>query len=253
LRIISDGGLPRHNAVFLQMLTDKNVLLIGGTQGTGLETARILEAQGASLRVFARNPAKARELFDESVTLIVGDLRSPERMPEAVDGVDIIIFTAGVTKRPSSEELIVSTEFEGMKSTLAAAAGTGFRGRFLFLSSIGVTRQNWASRLLNNVKGKALKWRKAMEDEIRKSDFDYTIVRAGYLMNSDSTKKIVLDQPDYPLELRYRIGRKETARVFVEAMKSQAASKKTFAAFRSRESGENEWEADFESLGTDKE
>ena len=92
-----------------------------------------------------------------------------------------------------------------------------------------------------------------MEDEIRKSDFDYTIVRAGYLMNSDSTKKIVLDQPDYPLELRYRIGRKETARVFVEAMKSQAASKKTFAAFRSRESGENEWEADFESLGTDKE
>lgn len=229
------------------------ILIIGATQGTGLEAAKILISDGADVRIFARNVPKARELFGDRVEIVGGDLRKPERMPEAVDSVDAILFTAGVTKRPCAEELIISTEFEGMKKTLRAAGEGRFKGRFLFLSSIGVTKANWASKLLNKVKGNALKWRRAMEDEIRGSGFEYTIVRAGYLMNSVSSRRIFLGQSEFPLELRYRIGRKEAARLFVEALKSGEAAGKTFDAVRARERGANDWPSDFAGLEADKE
>lgn len=232
------------------MLAENTVLIIGATQGTGLEAARILQKEGAGLRIFARNILKAREIFDDSVTMIAGDLRDPVKMPEAFEGADHLIFTAGVTKRPCSEELIVETEYEGMKKTLASAREAGFKGRIAFLSSIGVTNPNWASRLLNKVKGNALKWRLAMEDLIRESGFDYTIVRAGYLMNSVSRRPLELSQTELALELRYRIGRKEAAEVLVESLRHSEASRKTFDAVRGRHSNgaERDWTAKFAVL-----
>lgn len=237
------------------MLSEKTVLIIGATQGTGLEAARILQKEGAEIRVFARNIPKAREVLDDTVTMIGGDLRDPKRLPEAFEGADHLIFTAGVTKRPCSEELIVSTEYEGMKKTLNAAREAGFDGRIVFLSSIGVSNPNWASRLLNKVKGNALEWRLAMEDLIRESGFDYTIVRAGYLMNSVSRKPISLSQTELALELRYRIGRKEAAEVLVESIRHPEAGRKTFDAVRRRQSdgAKNGWRTKFAGLEEDKE
>lgn len=207
------------------------ILVIGATQGTGEIIVRLLLEKNMTVRIFARNEEKAREKFGEKVEIIVGDLQNPTAMPEAVKDIDHIIFTAGVTKRPCGEELIIQTEFEGMKKTLEAAKNTGFSGRFLFLSSIGVTNGNWASWLLNKVKGNALKWRLAMEDEIRQSGFDYTIIRAGFLMNGEAgSRQIELSQNEYPLYLRYRIARADVAKIFVKALKNENANRKTFDA-----------------------
>lgn len=207
------------------------ILLIGATQGTGFETARLLLDEGHDVRIFARNEEKAKQKFADRVGIVKGDLQSYETIPVAVRGVDHIIFTAGVTKRPCREDLIIKTEFEGIKKTLFAAKKAGFDGKFLFLSSIGVVKSNWASRMINFVKGNALKWRFAMEEEIRKSDLDYTIVRAGYLTNGKNRKgSIALSQTEYPLYLKYRIARRDIARIFVEALKTDEANKKTFEA-----------------------
>ncbi|HUF04688.1 MAG TPA: NAD(P)H-binding protein [Aridibacter sp.] len=236
------------------MFAEKTVLIIGATQGTGLEAAKLLQKEGVGIRVFVRNVPKAREVFDDTVAIIGGDLREPGHLTEAFDGAHHLIFTAGVTKRPCSEELIVSTEYEGMEKTLAAAREAGFKGRIVFLSSIGVTNPNWASRLLNKVKGNTLEWRLAMEDLIRESGFDYSIVRAGYLMNSSSRKPIFLSQSEFALELRYRIGRNEAAEVIVEALRHPEAGRKTFDAVRGRHSNgaESDWAAKFAALKEDK-
>ncbi len=197
---------------------------------------RLLLENGFKVRIFARNVSKAKEKFGDKVEIIIGDLQNGENLAEAVKGADHIIFTAGVTKRPCKEELIVETEFEGMKKTLNAAKDSGFDGKFLFLSSIGVTKENWASKLLNKIKGNALKWRLAMEDEIRRSGFAYTIVRAGYLVNSDNGKKpLELSQNEYPLYLKYRIARKDVAGIFVEALKTDEANNKIFDAVWTKE------------------
>lgn len=218
------------------MSKKEKILVIGATQGTGFEVVQLLLQDGYDVRIFARNEQKAKEKFGERVETKIGDLQNGENLSEATKDVDHIIFTAGVTKRPCKEELIVETEFEGMKKTLQAAKETGFDGKFLFISSIGVINANWASKLLNFIKGNALKWRLAMEDEIRKSGFDYTIVRAGYLMNSEGGKKpIELSQNEYPLYLKYRIARKDVARIFFEALKSDEANNKTFDAVWAKE------------------
>jgi uncharacterized protein YbjT (DUF2867 family) len=234
------------------MSKGEKVLVVGATQGTGFELVRMLLDNNYNVRIFARNEEKARKKFNDRVEIIVGDLQNGENLPVAVKGIDHIIFTAGVTKRPCGEKLIIETEFEGMKKTLRAAKEADFKGRFLFLSSIGVKTSNWASHLLNFIKGNALKWRLAMEDEIRQSGFDYVILRAGYLMNSEGGKKrIELSQNEYPLYLKYRIARKDVARIFVEALKTDEANNKTFDAVWAKDAGDLSLAEKFASLEKD--
>ena len=213
------------------MKNKEKILVIGATQGTGSEAVQFLLNDNYDVRVFARNEMKARDKFGETVEIVVGDLQTGDNLSEAFENIDHVIFTAGVTKRPCGEDLMIKTEFDGMKKTLQAAKDNNFAGKFLFISSIGVTKSNLASKMLNLIKGNALKWRLAMEDEIRRSGFDYVIMRAGYLMNGEEGKKPVeLSQNEYPLYLKYRIARKDAARVFVEALKTDKADNKTFDA-----------------------
>ena len=113
--------------------TDLNpqVLVIGATQGTGCQVARRLVREGYRVRALARNEAKARRKLSSPVEVVVGDITKADSLPDAVKGVDHIIFTAGVTQRPARERLIIATEYDGVKNTIAAARNTGFNGRFL--------------------------------------------------------------------------------------------------------------------------
>ena len=61
-----------------------------------------------------------------------------------------------------------ASQFEGIKKNLAAAKENNFDGKFLFLSSIGVKKSNWASKLLNFVKGNAL-FEKTRANGVRKA------------------------------------------------------------------------------------
>src|SRR5881628_3249564 len=155
------------------MDVDTRVLVIGATQGTGNQIANLLLRIGYQVRALARNEAKAK--LNSAVEIVRGDITKLNTLPGAMKDTDSIIFTAGVTQRPASERLIVATEYEGVKNTLAAAKDVGFNGRFLYMTSIGVTKSSLAATLLNLVKGNTLKWRKLAEDAIRKSGLEYTI------------------------------------------------------------------------------
>jgi uncharacterized protein YbjT (DUF2867 family) len=234
------------------MVKRKKILVIGATQGTGFETVQILLNDNFNVRIFARNEHKAKEKFGDSVETFIGDLQNGENLPDAVKDIDHIIFTAGVTRRPCGEELIVKTEFDGIRKTIEAAQENNFAGKFLFLSSIGVETPNWASKLLNLIKGNALTWRLAMEDEIRRSGFDYVILRAGYLMDGEEGKKpIELSQNEYPLYLKYRIARRDVARILVEALRTDEADNKTFDAVWNKDSDDLELKEKFARLQKD--
>ncbi|KAF4946053.1 hypothetical protein FSARC_14291 [Fusarium sarcochroum] len=58
LQIVRDEGL-------LGRLSDKVVLITGGNQGIGLETARALHATGATIFVTARTPAKVKQAISD--------------------------------------------------------------------------------------------------------------------------------------------------------------------------------------------
>src|SRR5262245_57421927 len=97
---------------------------------------------------------------------------------------DHLIFTAGVRSgRFARPSVTRATEYEGVLHTLAAARAHNFRGRFVYMTSIGVRRRSLLAAGLNVWKGGTIRWRRLAEESIRASGFDYSIVRAAFLLN----------------------------------------------------------------------
>jgi uncharacterized protein YbjT (DUF2867 family) len=227
-------------------------LVIGATQGTGYLVVNLLLRDGYQVRALTRNEAKAKEKLSLPVEIQVGDITKLNTLPSAVKDVDHIIFTAGVTQRPASERQIIATEYEGVKNTLAAARDAGFNGRFLYMTSIGVTKFSFAAMLLNLVKGNTLKWRKLAEEEIRRSGFDYTIIRAGFLTNSlGGRRAIEVSQREYPLAFRYRISRADVAEVFVRALTHPRTRRSTIDVVWAKGGHRQGWDVLFGQLTPD--
>ncbi len=110
------------------MHQSQQVLVIGGTRGTGLLIVDLLLRDGYRVRALARNPAQATTRLGSAVQVIPGDVTRPETLPSAVKDITHLIFTAGVATGPAREKVIMATEYEGVLNTLAAARKAGFSG-----------------------------------------------------------------------------------------------------------------------------
>ena len=212
------------------MSANQLVLVIGGTRGTGLLIAHSLQRQGVPVRVLARNPQNARARLGPSFELITGDITQQDTLPRALESATHVVFTAGWRSgRPAMEKHIRETEYGGVVNTLAAAQRVGFGGRFLYMTASSVTSRSWATVLLNLYKGNTLVWRERAEHEIRGSGLEYTIIRAGILLNRPGGQRaVVVTQRPLPLSIRYRIARADVADVFVAALNHPRAVRSTF-------------------------
>lgn len=212
------------------MGTNRRVLVIGGSRGTGLLIAQRLMQDGVAVRVLARNSIEARERLGPSCEIVAGDLTQPHTLPRPIEDVTHVVFTAGRRSgRPTSEKHIRETEYLGVVNTLAAARQVGFKARFLYMTSSGVTSRSFAAWALNVYKGNTLLWRLRAEDAIRDADLDYTIIRAGFLLNRPGGRRAIrITQDELPLSLRYRIARADVAETFVAALGHPRANRTTF-------------------------
>jgi len=208
------------------------ILVVGGTHGTGLLIVRLLRQRSQRVRALARDLKRAASLFDSGVEIVGGDLTKPETLAPALEGVCHVIFTAGCRSGyPVREARVKAVEHDGLVHTLAAAKQIGFSGRFLYMTSSGVTTQNLASRCLNLWKGNTLVWRHRAEDEIRESGVNYTIIRTGVLLNGPGGEHVIeVTQQPLPLAWRFRIARADVAEVFLAALEHPNASRATFEA-----------------------
>ena len=228
------------------------VLVIGATQGTGNQIASLLLREGYRVRALARSAAKAIRTLSSLVEVVVGDITKAGTLSDALKDVDHVIFTAGVTRRPAGERLIIATEYDGVRNVIDAARNAGFNGRFLYMSSIGVTKSSLAASLLNLIQGNTLKWRRLAEAEIRRSGFDYTIGRAGFLTNSPGGRRAVeVSQRGYSLALKYRISRADVAETFVQALKHPQTRRTTFEVVWATRGDRKKWDVLFGELRPD--
>ncbi|MCW5739687.1 MAG: SDR family oxidoreductase [Alphaproteobacteria bacterium] len=205
-------------------------MVIGGTRGTGLLIVRLLRQRGYRIRVLARDTIGAAAELDRSIEIVAGDLTKAETLPAAVADVDHIIFTAGAPSgRYAPERVVKATDYQGVADTIAAAHQSGFLGRFVYLNSIGIATPSWSATLINLLKRNTLVWRRRIEDDIRASGLDYTIIRVGFLLDRPAGKHAIdLGQDALPLAPRNRIARADVAEAFVEAMEHPRASRTTF-------------------------
>ena len=234
------------------MHQSERVLVVGGTRGTGLLIANLLLESGYDVRVVARRPPKTPGRLGSSADVVHGDVTRTETLSSPVKDVRHLIFTAGVAVGPAREKTIVATEYQGVLNTLTAARQAGFNGRFLYMTSIGVTRPSLSAAILNLVKGNTLRWRNKVEDEIRTSGVNYTIIRAGFLLNSPGGKRAIdVSQQAHPLAPRYRIARADVAETFVQALEHPNTARTTFEVVWGRGPRQEQWELLFSRLKPD--
>jgi uncharacterized protein YbjT (DUF2867 family) len=231
----------------------ETVLVIGGTRGTGLLIAQRLLGVGQRVRILARTPERAVSRVGSAAEIVAADITRAETLRPAVRGVRDIVFTAGVrSARPSRERLVRATEYDGVLNTLAAARDEGVSGRFLYLTSMGVTTPSIGGWMLNLYKGKTLVWRRRAEEAIRDAAIDYTIVRAAFLLNSPGGRHaIAVTQDDLPLAPPHRIARADVASAFVAAIRHPGVARTTLEIAWGRGSAPPDWNALFARLTPD--
>ncbi len=177
------------------------ILVFGGTAGTGKKCTELLIARGDKVRVAARNAEKVRGLFGDQVECALLDLEKPgPAFAAAFAGARSVIFTAAVPAGPASNRRIEAVDCRGVEAMLAAAKEVGFKGRIIYMTTIGLYHRTFFIALLNFIKGRHfIHWRSEAEKAIMSSGLDAVIVRAGALTNSKVSKRLQISQGDRAL------------------------------------------------------
>jgi uncharacterized protein YbjT (DUF2867 family) len=221
---------------------DELVLVAGATGGTGQQIVAQLKEQGYGVRALVRDAASAAEKLGADVPMIVADVRDPESLVAAFDGVTRVISAIGASEKegPNSPEFV---DYGGNKNLIDAAVNARVR-QFVFVSSMGVTHEDHP---LNKIFGNVLIWKRNAEDDLRDSGIPYTIVRPGGLHDKPGgEQQIVFEQAD---EVKVvSISRTDLASILVAALAHPEAQTRTFAVFTVKEPPTVDWQAEFAAL-----
>lgn len=119
-------------------MTEPRALVTGATGLVGSAIVRALLERKHPVRVLARHPERARVLFGSRVEIYTGDLRAPESLRLACEGIGKIYHVAGaVDTHEHGVAEILDTNVEGTRRLLEAARATGVL-RFVYTSSVSV-------------------------------------------------------------------------------------------------------------------
>ncbi|CCQ50364.1 SDR family oxidoreductase [Crocosphaera watsonii] len=177
------------------MLDNSDLILVAGaTGGVGqLVVAKLLD-NNLPVRALTRNKNKAKQMFEDRVNIVVGDLRYPDTLTSAIENVTHIICCTGTTAFPSQRWDFVNffdaknspqiVEGEGVKNLILAA--TKNLKRFVFVSSSGVLRKDSLPFNILNTFG-VLDAKLYGENALKNSGLPYTIIRPGRLIDGPYT------------------------------------------------------------------
>lgn len=165
------------------------VLVIGATGNLGGEVVRKALAAGHRVTALARNP-DAVSIASESLTVTSGDVRDPESVVRAVEGHDAVVSCVGSKDRKDS-----TLRSEGARNTIAAMRRHGVR-RLIVFSAFGAGDSAEQLKRASFVFGRIVQplLLKApfedmtkMEEAVKMSGLDWTIVRPSALTKKDAT------------------------------------------------------------------
>ncbi|MCJ2121479.1 NAD(P)-dependent oxidoreductase [Methylobacterium sp. J-077] len=174
-----------------------HVLVLGASQGIGLETTKAALAAGHRVRAFARSAAGI-DLADPSLERFTGDALNAGDVAAALDGVDVVVQALGVPAR----DLIGPVHlFSDATNLLVPAMETAGVRRLIAVTGFGAGDSRDAIGLLQRlpfrlVFGRAYDDKDAQEMRIRRSGLDWTLVRPGVLTPGAATGRYkVLTEP----------------------------------------------------------
>lgn len=166
------------------------ILVIGASQGIGLETVKAALAAGHGVRAFSRS-APRMALDHPNLEKLAGDALSPADVASALPGCDAVVQAIGL---PMGRELLLGTEFFSRATRVLVDAMTRLGPRRLVTVTgfgAGDSRSHLGLYALpfNALLGRAYADKDVQERIIRASRLDWTIVRPGLLKDGPATDK----------------------------------------------------------------
>ncbi|MGA7935708.1 MAG: NmrA family NAD(P)-binding protein, partial [Kovacikia sp.] len=142
-----------------------SLLIVGATGTLGRQITRRALDEGYQVRCLVRSFKKAAFLKEWGAELVPGDLREPETLEVALEGVTAVIDAA--TTRPTDSLSIKQVDWEG-KVNLIQAAKAAQVDRFVFFSILDA--EKYPHVPLMEIK-------RCTEEFIKESGLNYTILR----------------------------------------------------------------------------
>ncbi|VEP11846.1 conserved hypothetical protein [Hyella patelloides LEGE 07179] len=225
----------------------KRVLVTGATGRTGSLVLRKLRDSPDEFEAIglARSPQKVEELFGSTEGLIIGNITDKSGLDSAIKGCDaLVILTSAVPKmiappspgeRPQFEYepdgMPEMVDYYGQKNQIDAAVKAGVE-HIVLVGSMGGTNLNHPLNSLGN--GKILVWKRKAEQYLIDSGINYTIIRAGGLLDKEGgVRQLLVGKDDALLNnppdgIPTSIPRADVASVVVRALTEPNARNKAF-------------------------
>ena len=149
------------------------ILIVGATGMLGLEICRRLRAQGRAVRGFVRQgSARERTLRDLGVEVVHGDLRSPDTIGPACEGVATIVSTATAMGSKEKGLTLRAVDRDGQLALVEVARHRDVKA-LVFLSA--TPRLTSAAPLIG--------YKREVERAVRTSGLRWTIVQPSGFMD----------------------------------------------------------------------
>jgi uncharacterized protein YbjT (DUF2867 family) len=150
------------------------ILVAGATGQVGSEVCRLLTERGEKVRALVRassDPGRVAALRAMGAETVEADLRSPETLPAACDGVTAVISTASATSAPGPGDTVINVDGDGQLALVDAAAEAGVQ-HFVYVSfSGGITVETPLTRS-----------KRAVERRLLESGMSWTVLRPTAFM-----------------------------------------------------------------------
>ena len=150
------------------------ILVVGSTGLVGLDICERLRRRGESVRALVRassDPQKKERLQAIGADLVEADLKRPDTLGKACEGVTAIVSTASATLSRQDGDTIETVDRDGQLALVDIAQSAGAR-RFVYISFRNNPDLQYP---LRNAKT-------AVEERLRQPGIDYTILQASYFM-----------------------------------------------------------------------
>lgn len=163
-----------------------NILVFGGTSGIGLETVKLGLSRGHTITSIARRPERM-PIENDRLTNLKGDITDSSTFLDVVEGKHAIISAIGLA--PSRETITVYSE--GIKQVHRAMEQKGV-SRLVSVTGIGAGDSRGHGGFFHEkimlpfVLAEDYADKTRQEEIIRKTSFDWTIVRPGFLHDKDA-------------------------------------------------------------------
>ncbi|HEX2166430.1 MAG TPA: SDR family oxidoreductase, partial [Longimicrobiales bacterium] len=118
------------------------ILVVGATGALGGMVARDLVSRGNGVRVLVRPGSDYGQLLELGAQPTMGDLKDPESLARACDGVTTVITTANSAGRGGADTTD-SVDRSGNRALIDAARAAGVE-HFIFVSALGASEDSGA-------------------------------------------------------------------------------------------------------------